>query len=458
MMGNKEESAVETLRELPSRFTWPLIGDTLDFMSDPGGLLASHAKELGSVFQIRVLGHKTACFVGAEAFSLLLDDANVERASANPPHVEEIFNPKAVPFLDGAERARRKKLLMHAFSESAMSGYLPIIEAVLARHVAKWETQKKLEWVPLINALGFSIAGALFIGSDPSSDDTEIEEAFGHVATGLLSVPIDLPFTAYGKALKSRDFILSAIDRALDAHEKSGEGGTNVLARLMQARVGDGTEGNPTLGEKLSREELRIETFHFFGAYAAVIGGLAFLASALGQHDEVAKRAREEVKSNAPSGPLTIATLKKLTYLDWVTREVRRATPILPLTFFGNIKRDLVFQGIRIPKGHRAIGCIGATLLDSSTYADAIKFDPTRWENPNATQEAAWIPHGGGKHVDGHRCAGEALAHLMMKIFAATLLRDYSWTLALGQDLSATRNKLFATPVGGLHATLTRIE
>jgi cytochrome P450 len=447
-MANKEESAAKTARELPSRFAWPLIGDTLGFMADPGGLLASRAKELGPVFEISVLGHKTACFVGADAFSLLLDEANVGRASANPPHVEAIFNPKAVPFLDGAERSRRKKLLMSAFSESALEGYLPIIEAVLARHIATWEAQKNLEWVPLINALGFSIAGALFIGSDPASDDSEIEDAFGKVATGLLSIPIDLPFTAYGQALKSRDFILSAVDRALDVHEKSGEGGTNVLSRLMQARVG---------GEKLSREELRIETFHFFGAYAAVIGGLSFLASALGEHPDVARRARDEIRSVAPEGPISFSTLKKLTYIDWVTREVRRATPILPLTFFGSIKRDLVFQGIRIPKGHRAIGCIGATLLDSATYPDAMKFDPERWKNPNATQEAAWIPHGGGVHVDGHRCAGEALAHLMMKVFAATLLRDYEWTLAAHQDLSPTRNKLFATPVGGLRATMERI-
>jgi retinoid hydroxylase len=449
MMGNKEESAVETLRELPSRFAWPLIGDTLGFMSDPGGLLASRAKELGPVFEISVLGHPTACFVGPDAFSLLLDDANVGRASANPPHVEAIFNPKAVPFLDGAERTRRKRLLMSAFSESALEGYLPSIEAVLARHIAKWEKQKTLEWVPLINSLGFSIAGALFIGSDPSSDDSDIENAFGDVATGLLSIPINLPFLPYGKALKSRDFILTAIDRALDAHEKTGEGGTNVLSRLMQARAGE---------EKLSREELRIETFHFFGAYAAVIGGLSFLASALGQHEDVAKRAREEVMSVSPTGSLTIASLKKLTYLDWVTREVRRATPILPLTFFGSIKRDLVFQGIRIPKGHHAIGCIGATLLDAGTYPEPTRFDPMRWEKPNATQEAAWIPHGGGAHLDGHRCAGEMLAHVMMKIFAATLLRDYAWTLDKSQDLSPTRNKLFATPVGGLHATLTKLE
>jgi cytochrome P450 len=433
--------------ELPSRFALPLVGDTLAFATDPAGLLAKRARELGPLFKLSLFGHPTACFVGADAFALLLDDKNVERAGANPPHVEEIFNPEAVPFLDGTVHSRRKRLLMAAFSESALEGYLPIVEQVLDRHTRKWLDFGPFSWVPAINTLGFSIAGALFVGSDPTDDDPAIEDAFGKVAAGLLSIPIKLPFTRYGQALKARDFILGVVDKALASHE-SRESGTNVLARLMQARDGD---------DKLSRKELRIETFHFFGAYAAVIGGLSFLAAALGQHREIAARAREEVLREAAHGPLSIATLRKLEYVDRVTREVRRATPILPLTFFGVIKRDLVYRGIRIPKGHRAIGCIGATLLDDRTFQNSRQFDPDRWKRADEAQEKAWIPHGGGAPTSGHRCAGEALAHLMMKAFAVHMLRSYTWKLEPDQDLSPTKDKLFATPAGGLRVTISRL-
>ncbi|HXN31258.1 MAG TPA: hypothetical protein VN894_05325, partial [Polyangiaceae bacterium] len=104
-------------RELPSRFALPLVGDTLKFATDPAGLLATRARELGPVFKVSLFGHPTACFVGADAFALLLDDENVVRAGANPPHVEEIFDPEAVPFLDGSAQRRRKRLLMAAFRE-----------------------------------------------------------------------------------------------------------------------------------------------------------------------------------------------------------------------------------------------------------------------------------------------------------------------------------------------------
>src|SRR3954468_24871009 len=80
-----ELASDSTLRELPSRFSLPLIGDTLAFVRDPAGFLQGRARELGPVFRIDVFGHPTACFVGPEAFAIVLDDRNVERAGANPP-------------------------------------------------------------------------------------------------------------------------------------------------------------------------------------------------------------------------------------------------------------------------------------------------------------------------------------------------------------------------------------
>ncbi len=57
------------LRELPGRFSLPLIGDTLAFVRDPAGFLQERARELGPVFRIDVFGAPTACFVGPEAFA-----------------------------------------------------------------------------------------------------------------------------------------------------------------------------------------------------------------------------------------------------------------------------------------------------------------------------------------------------------------------------------------------------
>ena len=438
------EAAAAT-RPLPSRFSLPLVGDTLSFIKDPAGFMLGRSKELGPVFKASILGKETVCLVGPEAFSLLLDDANAQRKGANAPHIEKLFNAQAVPFLDGETHRRRKRLLMEAFTPAALEEYLPIIEQIMARYQKRWEQLGTFAFVPELNAMGFTIAGTLFVGTDPEATDSSIENAFGQFGAGLLSIPIALPGTPFARALKARDYLLGIIDQALVAQQQAPR--KNVLARLLGARVGE---------EKLGLDEVRIETFHFFGAYAAVIGGLSMLAKCLAEAPEVAARAREEIRREVPTGALTLERVRKLEYLDRVCKESRRVAPTLPITFFGKIKRDIAFDGMRIPAGASAVGCIGATVLEERTYPDAARFDPDRWVNPTEQQKAAWIPHGGGVHADGHRCAGEVLATLMLKVFAVHLLREHTLQLLPGQDLSPTKDKLFATPAGGLHVRLGR--
>ncbi|HZX94772.1 MAG TPA: cytochrome P450 [Myxococcales bacterium] len=437
-----ELASDSTLRELPSRFSLPLIGDTLAFVRDPAGFLQGRARELGPVFRIDVFGHPTACFVGPEAFAIVLDDRNVERAGANPPHVEEIFDPQAIPFLDGAVQRRRKRLLMQAFTPDALGEYLPTIERIVDRFAERWGALGRFAWVPELTTMGFAIAGALFVGADGPDGDRSIEIAFDRVAAGILSLPLKLPFTPFTRALAARRYLLSLIDEAIVRHEATSR--ADVLSRLLAARDGS---------ERLAREEVRIETFHFFAAYAAVIGGLSLLAQCLGRDPEVRRKAREEILKEAPSGPLTLATLQKLEYLDRVCKESRRAAPVLPITFFGKMVRDCTFDGMRIPNGYKAVGCIGPTLQDPSIYSDPERFDPDRWLNATDRQRNAWIPHGGGIHAEGHRCAGEALATLMLKSFAVHMLRRFEWSTE-DQDPAPTRGKLFATPASGLPVRL----
>jgi cytochrome P450 len=433
-------------RELPARFSLPLIGDTLSFLRDPTAFFTRRKNELGPVFRVRILGEDVACFCGPEAFTFFLDERYFTRADASPPHVQAILDPNAVPFLEGDRFARRKRLLMQVFSPQALDLYAPILERVIGRHTEQWAHRGSFQWVPELTSMAMTVAGALFMGKDPDRDDPEIVEAFQTAFGGFLTVPINLPFTAYGRALKARDYLRAKIEEAIDQHLKGDK--NDAMTRAMTARTPE--------GETLSRDEVRIETFHFFGAYVPVIGGLAFLAMLLGQHPSVKDRARAEVKEKLGQGPVTPAGVRALTYLDAVCRESRRVQPVLPITFFGRVKETCSFNGVRIPQGFKAIGCIAPTLTDGETFTDSAKFDPDRWLSPTERQRAAWVPHGGGAHLLQHRCAGEQLADLMLKTFAVHLLRAYDWTLP-PQDFGPTTGKLFATPRGGLQVEIKKL-
>ena len=446
-MADGTSTASGATRPLPSHFALPLVGDSLAFLKDPAGFLASRTKELGRVFRMNVFGDDVACFVGPDAFKFFLDERYFTRAAASPPHVQQILDPDAVPFLEGDRFKRRKELLMQVFRPEALDGYAAIIERVIGRYAKAWAAQGSLRWVPQLTSMSMTVAGALFMGKDPDQEDPKLEAAFQTAFGGFLTLPVNLPFTPYGKALKARDWLRARIEEAIDAHEKTPI--NDAMAQALAARTKD--------GQALTRDELRIETLHFFGAYVPAIGALSFLAMLLGQHPAVKERARAEIKEKLGQGPITMAGLRQLPYLDRVCKESRRVQPILPITFFARVKEDCSFQGIRIPKDFKALGCIAPTLLDDGTYAEPAKFDPDRWEPGRAgeQQHAAWVPHGGGSHLLMHRCAGEQLADLMLKTFAVLLLREYDWTLP-PQDFAPSTGQLFATPRGGLQATFKK--
>jgi retinoid hydroxylase len=437
------------LRSMPAVRSLPLVGSTLAFLANPDGFLVRCASELGSVFKMRFLGEDVACFVGPEAFKFVLDPSLFSRAGASPRSVEEILHPEAVPFLDGPGRARRKALLMRVFDDEALGGYSKVVERVIGRYATKWAKMGTFRWVPEITSMGLTVAAAVFLGAAPDEEHPEIQKPILRAFNGMLSLPIHLPGTPYARAIAARDVIRARVAESL-AKEKLTPG-SNALSRLLAAR----TEA----GEQLSDDEIRIEALHFFGAYVAVIGALAFEAMFLGRLPEIKERCRSEIREHMPHGPVTYARMRELPYLERVTKEVRRARTVVPVTFFARANADCAFEGVAVPRGMKALGAIGATLHDPFVFPEPDAFDPDRWlPNPRSDRQAgSWVPHGGGEPLSGHRCAGERMAELMLKAFAVMTLRDFDWDFPPDQSFESTTGKLFATPASGLRVRFRRI-
>lgn len=432
---------------LPSVFSLPLVGDTLSMLKDPGGFLLERARELGPVFKAKVLGDDVACFVGPDAFAHFLDTKLFTRANGSPPHVQQIMGHDAVLFLEGEAFRTRKELLMNVFSEAAIDAYAPLVTRVTRRYARRWAELGAFTWKPEIFSYALTVASALFLGTNPDVDDPALENDVDLMTRGILAIPVKLPGGAFARGLKARDRVLTRIERAIAEHEKTPQ--DDALSRAIAART--------KTGEKLTKDQLLVETFHFFVAYVPVIGGLTMLAMELGLHPEVVRKIRDEAEEKLGDRPITWQNLRALTYLDAVCKESRRIQPVLPVTFFAVAKEDSTFQGFEIKRGMKAVGCIGATLLDDKVYPEPNRFEPERWmgARPTEKMQHAWVPHGGGQPFTHHRCAGEWLADLMLKTFALVMARDYTWSLP-PQDLAPTKGELFAVPASGLDVRLKR--
>jgi cytochrome P450 len=419
----------------------PFVGEALQFLKDPFAFTLSRTRQHGSVWKTRILGDTVVFFAGPKAFSFFMNPEHFTRQAGSPKFLQDLLHADAVPFLDGERHKTRKRLLLAAFTDHALDSYLPNIFTIFTRFVDRWIAAGEQPIGGDLSQLGFDIADMLFASSDPAHSNVESAGDFGALIKGTFSPPINLPFTAYGKAVKARDRLRAYIKRQVAT--QGGDAKASALGVLKAAR-GPG-------GEQLAAAELEIELLHFFfAAHGGLTAALAWSLVVLGEHPELAGRLRVESDAQLGDGTPTLAQIHALDHARAVAREVLRAYPVAPSTFFGVAKQDLELDGFAIRAGWKGAGAIWATLQDGSTFTDPTVFRGDRLGDDAiaALPKNAFVPQGGGP-PDGHRCAGEALIQLVVPAFLGWFTRHYDLTYP-SQDASPGSGGLGPLPRSNL--------
>jgi len=423
----------------------PFVGDALKFLKDPFSFTLSRTRQHGTIWKTRILGDTVVFFAGPKAFSFFMDPEHFTRQSGSPKFMQELLHPDAVPFLDGDRHKARKRLLLAAFTDDALGSYLPGIFAIFDRFAAAWAGAGERAVGTELPQLGFDVADYLFAASDPAKSNVAGATDFALMNRGTFAPPVNLPFTAYGKAIRARDRLRVYIKSQVASRDGAG----TALGVLKAAR-------GPS-GEQLSATELEIELLHFFfAAHGGLTAAIAWLLVVLGEHPEIAARLRAEADRVLGETPPTLAQIRELAEARAVSREVLRAYPIAPTTFLGVARKDLELDGFHIRAGWKGAGAIWATLQDGSTFRDPTSFHAERLNDAatGALPANAFVPQGGGP-PDGHRCAGEALIQLLMPAFLGWFTRRFDLKLP-AQDTSPGGGGLGPLPRDGLRLVVAR--
>ena len=367
----------------------PVIGETLSYVRNPHKFFETRVKKYGPVFKTRLLGKTVACFTGPKGFTFFANQASFRREGANPGHIRELLCQQSLPLIDGPEHQSMRSLVMQAFDIQAVPSYVASIEHITQDYLKQWEGKETFAWVTEYKKLSASLCAALLLGEEYTRPDEELVRTLETFMAGLTALPINLPFTKYGRALRSRDRLLSLIDGAIRRNRNSQNSNKSILTGLLNARDGH--------GKTLSEGQLRAQMVHmFFAAYGGIFRVLTLLSMSLAQNPSVKERARSEIIDHFPDGAIT-----------------------------------LEYNGFHIPEGWKATGGIYTTMQDGSVFSRPDVFDPDRFgpERVEAdTKENSYIPQGGGP-VEGHRCPAEDLTTILMKAVGVLLLRDYDWHL-----------------------------
>ena len=421
----------------------PLLGETLAFAKNPFRFVDDRLKAHGRIFRSRVLGRKTAVVAGPEAAARFIDPDSVMREGAMPPHVQELFGGRSLPLLDGEEHAARKRVVLQAFTHTALASYLPSIQRNVEGYLALWEGAGEIRWIDEMKRLSIEGICGTVLGMKPGEELDRLRRDYGILTGGFATLPIDLPGTPYRKALRARGRIFEILGSRV--REKRQTPGDDGLSRILAA------------GGGLTDEQVVLELHHVVIAGFIVFAELGAMVQQLTAHPAVRERVVAEIRREAPRGPLSPAVLARLPYLLQVVNEVKRLCPIVAAVF-GKARRDFEFAGATVPAGWMVMWAPRPSHVACGVYDEPERFDPDRFSPERAEDkrhEHAFAPQGAGP-ATGHRCPGLDLATIFMEVFVITLLRDYAWDLPK-QNLETNWSKTPPEPRDGLRANIRRL-
>jgi cytochrome P450 len=340
-----------------------------------------------------------------------------------PPSTKALLGPLSLALQTGANHQNRRKLLYQAFQPRALAGYIGAMENITQRYLEKWVKMETMTWYPELRNYTFDVAGKLLVGIENGSE-TVLGHNFEIWSNGLFSIPLDVPWSQFGKAKKCRKLLLAELEKIIRDRQQGTPSGNDALSLLISARDDE--------GNSLSLEELKDQVLLLlFAGHETLTSAIASFCLLLAQHPDVMAKVRAEQQQFPAREPLTLEQLKQMTYLEQVLQEVLRLVPPV-----GGIFRTVInaceFGGYEIPKGWSVLSEINQTHQDSQLYPEPDRFDPDRFNSERSAKPFSYVPFGGGLR----ECLGKEFARLEMKLFAAKIVREYEWDLLPDQDLN----------------------
>ena len=410
----------------PGNMGLPFFGEFFSFARDFQKFATERHQKFGKIFKTQIFGQQFIYLYGQEATRFVLSNENTYFANSSLPNSKKLLGSMSLSWQKNPEHKNRRQILTQLFQPSALKEYVNMIDEITKHYLENWQDIQTFAWYPELQNYTFDIACKLLIGLDFASS-TELRYLFEVLGDGFFSFSPAFPWTKLGRALHSRQKLLTYIEKIIHQRRQSNELGSDALGILLQAKDDN--------GQSLSLEEIKDQLLTLlFAGHSTLTSALASFCLLTAQHDEVLSHLIAEQEQIGTSKPLNMEELKQMTYLEQVLTEILRTIPPVGAVFRTVIK-ECNFNGYRFPKGWNVTCEINFTHQDSDIYKTPEQFLPERFSSErlsSSTRRNGYIPFGGGVR----ECLGKEFARLEMKIFAVRLLRGYSWRLLSNQDLT----------------------
>ncbi|GMY33209.1 beta-amyrin 28-monooxygenase-like [Fagus crenata] len=360
----------------PGKKGWPMIGETLEYskVAQKGNpemfIMDRMSKYSTDLFQTSLFGENFAVFCGASGNKFLF--SNEKNMS---PHKNSI---------------KLRRVVVEFFSSEALQHFIPIMDLMAKEHLeADWSPFGEVKVLPLSMKYTFALACRLFMSIRDPNHVTRFADPFHLITNGIMSLPINIPGTAYNRAVKAG----KVIHQELLAN-KAGTVAGDLLTNMLLASDENGRVMNDMVVASSFMGLL-------FAGHHATSSAITFVVKYLAEfphvYSEVLKEQMEIARSKGPKDLLNWDDIKKMKYSWNVACEAMRLSPPSQGTYREAID-DFTYTGFTIPKGWKIYWTPHSTHKNPEYFPDPEKFDPSRFEG-NGPAPYTFVPFVGGPRV-----------------------------------------------------------
>ena len=419
-------TAATTLKNPPRlKGGFPLIGHTIDFASDPVGLLQRAYDECGRVAQFKLLGKSVTLFTGPEAHESLF---RLPDEVLSPTEAYKMMIPvfgKGVVYDTTPERMYEQLHMMHpALRHGRMRTYTDIIADETKKMIAGWGDTGQIEVCEFFGTLTSFTSSRCLLGEEFR---TEMSEEFARVYADLEAgiVPIayinaHLPIPAFRKRDAARKRLGEMVSTIVQQRRATGIAGEDFMQTLMESKYSDES--------MLTDHEITgiLIANMFAGHHTSSVTtawSLLELIRAPDYYQKVCTEVRDRFDENEE---YSFSAMRDIERTEWAIKEALRIHPPLFMLFRAAMQ-DCEIHGYQIKKGDWVSVSPIVAHREDAVFRKALEYDPDRY-GPGREEDKvpfAYVSFGGGRH----KCLGNAFALLQMKTIMAVLLNNYDFEL-----------------------------
>ncbi|GAB2228288.1 hypothetical protein Drorol1_Dr00010119 [Drosera rotundifolia] len=434
----------------PGNLGLPFIGENIKFFSDskkgwPEKFIFERMSRFSSlVFKTSLLGEPTMVFCGQQGHKFLFSNENKLVTGWVPKSLD-----KLIPREDNETMEERSKLvrkvLVDVIRPEFFSQHANVMDTIAQRYfTASWEGKEQIHVYPLSKRYTFLLACQLFLSIDDPKDVARLSDQFETFANGLISLPINLPWTSFNSGLKAsgiirKQFIEIIRQRKKDIIENRQPPKQDILSHMLSFVDEDGKHMSET------SIATKIHALVFAGydtASSAITTIVKYLAELPHVYEQVYQEQMEILRSKGEGELLNWRDIQKMHYSWNVACEAMRL--VSPGQGFYRVAiADFEFGGYSIPKGSKMYWTVNSTHKNPEYFPEPEKFDPSRFEGKGPAAYT-FVPFGGGPRM----CPGKDYSRLEILVFVHNIVKRFKWEKLIADEKIAIDP--FPRPTHGL--------